>query len=238
MEYLMANIKFYMNNPCEIIRKITDEFSEVKVYPQFMDDELSGAGWCSACMVGGHDGAHHSHTCEPYQEVIEAIRDTESSMIIVVENRLLQDNPVEFSTWTLVREQVNAKKAERDSFYDESRKLKSEISEINKELIANKLEIEYSSVKASDLRHEIDLLSNKKYQLNLGIQDIQDSITVGGIRLSISGSYLRECIESKIKLEHLEAGGVDNWEWYGDSLPENIDDLVQAEIETFTVKGI
>jgi len=35
-------IKYYMNNSCEVIREISADFSEVKVYPQ-LNEEIEDA---------------------------------------------------------------------------------------------------------------------------------------------------------------------------------------------------
>ena len=51
---------------------------------------------------------------------------------------------------------------------------------------------------------------------------------------------LRRLIERDIILSKLESGGVDNWQWYGESLgdEEDIEDLVQAEIQSLRIKSI
>lgn len=38
--------------------------------------------------------------------------------------------------------------------------------------------------------------------------------------VQISEKELKELMRAKAKLDALEAGGVDNWEWYGESLKE------------------
>jgi hypothetical protein len=75
----MEHVKYYMNNPCKVIREINENYSEIEVYPKFVDD-VEGSQWCSACMAGSRDGTHISHECEPYQEVIDYINDSDASM--------------------------------------------------------------------------------------------------------------------------------------------------------------
>lgn len=43
--------------------------------------------------------------------------------------------------------------------------------------------------------------------------DVQDSVT-------ISGEYYRQLLRSQKELNALHAGGVDNWDWYSESLRE------------------
>lgn len=52
--------------------------------------------------------------------------------------------------------------------------------------------------------------------------------------MSISKKRLRELERAESKLAALEAGGVDNWEWYGEALKDfNQDVLVEEYIEDF-----
>lgn len=39
----------------------------------------------------------------------------------------------------------------------------------------------------------------------------------------VNENFLKDCIESKLKLSALECGGVDNWSYYGDALCEELD---------------
>lgn len=59
--------------------------------------------------------------------------------------------------------------------------------------------------------------------------------------IKISRKTLEDLVSSKVKLQMLEAGGVDNWDWYGESLnpegeesyydfDEKISDLTDTEL--------
>ena len=60
--------------------------------------------------------------------------------------------------------------------------------------------------------------------------------------MSLSAKRLKELERAEAKLNALEAGGVDNWEWYGESLKsyheeneleENLSDLINELSEVF-----
>lgn len=59
----------------------------------------------------------------------------------------------------------------------------------------------------------------------------------------ISENKLRQLLKDEIKLEALEYGGVDNWEWYGDSIQdylkecnfEEIEDLIEKELQNYSL---
>jgi len=226
-----------MNNPCEVIRKISDGFSEIEVFPEFADS-LEGSQWCTACIVGGMDGAHPTHTCEEYEDVIEAIRDTQASMVVVVENRLLQDKPVEFAKWSEAITQIKSIKSEIDDEQKHRLKLKWRNKDLlNKSLIAEK---------NVDLKREkIDLLNENINEIEIELSGLKSSlgtakglVSVGSVTLSMSIHELKELISNSLTLEKLNAGKVHNWAWYDESLngfdsdAETDDFISNLKIET------
>lgn len=231
-------LKFYMNNPCEVIREIGSEFSEVRVYPKYIDEGTSGGDWCFGCQAGHLDGTPNHHDCDKYQEIIDYINETESSMIVVVENRLLQDDPVEFKSWSEVRRRTIELREKGRAIIAENIELTSQIakrtkllSEIKEDINRENLKLESLIDKSDSIRYEISALCERA-------DSLRDSVSVGSVKVSISGSRVREMIKARIILDALESGGVDNWEWYSESMPDgDIDELVQNEIESLTVKG-
>ena len=227
----MHTIKYYMNNPCEIIRKISEDFSEVKVYPRFMDEELSGAGWCTACMIGGTS----SHTCEPYQEVIDVIAETKAAMIIVVENRLLHDEPVEFHAWRTVRAQTESLKKEREELTKLNRETAQETKRLSEYLVALKEQI-----------HDAEYKRENEYGKYLGLkracETMEDTLnrqqykidTCNGFELAMNVGKLRSLFMSDLVLQHLQLNGVDNWDGY--EIPEDIEEQVNSELSGLRFK--
>lgn len=56
------------------------------------------------------------------------------------------------------------------------------------------------------------------------------------IEVKITKKYLKTLERAQAKLQALEAGGVDNWEWYGESLKEfrqeeELDDLIAKHVD-------
>ena len=47
---------------------------------------------------------------------------------------------------------------------------------------------------------------------------------------------LKDLVEAKIILDGLKSGGVDNWEWYSESVPYDIDGEVGNYISSIEVK--
>lgn len=74
-----------------------------------------------------------------------------------------------------------------------------------------------------------DLYSKLQYEMNQNIKSVVSKFvnTIGGNNLKIKGSKnmitkeeYDELIHKSEVLDALEAGGVDNWEWYGESLKQ------------------
>jgi len=76
-------------------------------------------------------------------------------------------------------------------------------------------------------------------RLNGLIIQKQDQVSIGDVKISLTGEDIKRMIRAEIKLKHPEQFGVDDWEWYGESLPDcdELDNMVQSEIESFSVKG-
>ena len=235
----MKSIKFYMNNPCEVIREISPEFSEVKVYPKYIDEEASGGDWCCGCLAGHLDGTPNHHDCDKYQEVIDYINDTESSMIIVVENRLLQSDPVEFKPWDNARKRTQELSDRHNKIYRDSIALDSRLATRSQLLVDVNEEIEDAKSEVSVIRDNLNNLYRELSYLNAQIKENEDLVSIGSVQISLTGADIRDMLKSKIILESLESGGVDDWEWYGESMPDgDVEDLVQDEIEKLQVKSL
>lgn len=212
-----------MNNICEVIRTISEDFSEIKVYPSFNDD-LDGSGWCTECQVG-NNGTPQRHTCEEYQDIINELEDVENAIICIVENRLLANEPVEFKKIILLDEEIIRRDklisdkslaiTELDkaisSKENELKRLENVMSNSNEVIESTKKDIETYSKKISELKNQYTITS----PLNI-------DITKNMYEKLIKRDYILTCLEN---------GGVDNWEWYGESYPRE-EDLKELENET------
>jgi len=212
--------KYYMNAPCEVIRKISDDFSEVKVYPQFRDD-LEGSQWCTECMVG-NQGTPQRHTCDEYQEVIDALQDVENYILCIVENRLLADEPIEFKK---IKALDNVIKVKEDIISNNS----STISVLN-----NKIDIQekYLEELKGFIAKSEEIIENNKQEMEIysnKILDLKKQYTITTPRnIDITKEEYEHLLKRDYILNKLEIGGVDNWEWYGESYPsdEELEDLI------------
>lgn len=228
----MENVKYYMNNPCEVLRVISDEFVEIKVYPKFVDDEFNGSGWCTECTAGS---GYSRHTCREYQDVIDYIVDYGQSMIVVAESRLVHDNPIEFKQWISLRNSI--------------KKLSEDENVIKASLASHRKEVSWLSQYSVDLKEELADLRGKERDLcehlkklhsdvrnnEREIEAMSASINLGSVVASMGVDELRGLIKAKVILDSLMSGGVDNWEWYGESMPDDVDSEVSEYLSSIKV---
>ena len=104
---MSESIKYYMNNPCLVVRAITDKMVEIQLNTHFAES-VEGSQWCDGCHLGGTV----SHTCEEYDNVIDIIRDEEHSIFCIVEARLLHDEPIEIVQYSCILEKIEDLKTE------------------------------------------------------------------------------------------------------------------------------
>ncbi|MFA5669887.1 MAG: hypothetical protein WCX83_00325 [Candidatus Cloacimonas sp.] len=207
----MKEVKYYMNAPCEVLRKISDDFSEVKVYPRFRDD-LEGSQWCTECMVG-NQGTPTRHTCEEYQEVINILEDIENSVLCIVENRLLANEPIEFKKIKMLDNDISKKEEILSSKSMAIVQLDKSIELKNK--ILNEIECRISKFEdiEKDNKENLELYSKKILEVkNQYVLSVPKNINL----TKEDYKYLKE---RDLILTSLERGGVDNWEWYSESYP-------------------
>lgn len=215
----MTDIKFYMNNPCIIIREITDEFVEIKLNPQYAK-EMDGSDFCQGCILGSMDGAHPSHSCDDYDIIIDAINESEASIIVMAEKRLIQDKPVEVKKYEVLEKKLRDIQAEMN----EAVKIKHEARVITakyraeKELIIKKTEILEKQRDIADSEKEKVL--ERLYEAR---KQYEQSLSLSSGKINISGGELSSLYKDSFVLESLYRNGVDNWEWYGEAIPRESD---------------
>ena len=221
----MNTLKFYMNNPCTVIREVTPDFSEVKLTPQFTDG-IDGSQFCHECMVGSSGGTPQRHTCDDFNELIDVINDSAASTIVLVENRLLHDEPVEFKHYRDIDSRLKHQTSLLKATSEKDIQLKVELLAVQKDLAdANKL-YEQAGRAIERKEKELDALNESIASARSSL-DAKTKLLSANNSISIDGKRLRELLKAEFVLSKLEDGGVDNWEWYSESRPS------EAEINKY-----
>lgn len=216
---MSEKIYFYQNNPCTIIRSVSEEFAEIRLSHHFAGDmELTGQ--CEGCNVGDSDNKL-SCTCDEHSWIIEEVQNEENLLLVMIEKRLLTEDPVEYLTIKEFKKEI-----------DQESELLTKTKELHEEwrnsMAVMKLKVQALQVEAASLELSTKANLASKEQSEMGLSALTDEYNkilvhiglyknAGKHILTKDYDYLLKRDET---LSALEAGGVDNWEWYDESLKD------------------
>lgn len=210
-------IMFYQNNPCTIIRSVNDQFVEIYLSQRFAAD-MKVTGQCEGCCIGDSDNKI-SCTCDDHSWIIEQVQEEENAIICMVETRLLLDKPIEGKAIKKLQEQIVTQKSELETTKELHAEWVASIKSMKQQKAALKSELDA-------LELSVEAARNIRNTSELGIKKLQEQhgkMVVEIQTYSIHNEKITKREHDRLtkrdaELAALEKGGVDNWEWYGDSL--------------------
>jgi hypothetical protein len=212
-------IKFYQNNPCVIIRDINDDFCEIQLNVHFATN-IESEYYCTPSEfispTGG--GERYQDEYDQAQAIIDDIQDEKNSIICMVEKRLLHDKPVEATTIDSLQRKIDEQKLE----FQQTKELHEEWRQSKKSLEKS---VEALKEEINSLELSREAADNMLKTSRNGINKLQEKhnkiiIEIGCGNQKITMHEYQELLKRDKKLTALERGGVDNWEWYEESLKE------------------
>lgn len=223
MKNIKIGDKYYYNNGQVTILKIeTDDFVLVQGVKD-LHTQLNGSQFCEACNVESMS----RHKCSDVDEIIEeVINDLSEDDIFWVNIKHLQEKPFEYKKWEKITEENN-------QLLKNIKKLKEYKESIEKNI--EELATDYES----DLKYYNELKEKKEQLINeldgieknkIVLENIPE-IKISNSNLKIPTKAILKFIKDSIFLEYLNSGGVDNWEWYSESLPDcdDIDEFLENQ---------
>lgn len=118
---------YYMNNPCKIVREVTEQLVEIVVCVNFADG-LEGSSWCESCNIDSMS----SHTCDDYDAIIEQVMEETHEIPCIVERRLLSEEMVEYSHYCALAKEINKKKELLREWSDAVKEKKAKADELER----------------------------------------------------------------------------------------------------------
>jgi len=207
-------VYFYQNNPCIIIRDVNEEFAEIRLSHHFAGDmELTGQ--CMGCNVGDSDNKL-SCTCDEHSWIIEEVQEEENLLLVMCEKRLLSEIPVEHMD-------ISALAQERKRWQERLAKTKDLHEEWRLDLNVKKSKSESLKLEIDALKKDVEANRVIRQQSEKGIDDLTQEynkiiVTIGYGQKQITMKEYDRLLKRDETLSKLEAGGVDNWEWYDESI--------------------
>ena len=224
MKDIKIGVTYYFNNQrVKILRKETDQMYLVSGSFDITHD-TTGSCFCCQCNVGGDYKGEH--TCDDAQEIIDIVmEDISDKNIFWVDKSYLQEKPFEYEKNVSLLNEI-----ERNSII--LKDIKGEIKSSNETIETQKQEYDDLYTKSTNLIADIDSKTNKLSKLETQIDngykaiDNIDKVTKGIVNISVGA--LKSLIESSVRLKHIERGGVDNWAYYDEFMPNS--DEIEGEV--------
>lgn len=226
-------LKYYNNRPVLVIKKDenTDFYQvlvKVEIQGHNLDDIAEQFRGCDACMVG------HKSTCYCDEEVAKAydvldIILTENNIdeenLFYVRGKELKDKPFEWAENEQLKNKITGNKNILNGIIDIVAENKSLIKQQEKILLDNKEEIRKMGAIVENRKAltEIVITDYDKLKEDIKALESQKKLIIVDSEIKIEYSKYEELLKRDEILSGLEAGGVDNWEWYSESL-KNLED--------------
>jgi len=225
---------YYNNRPVTIISEEGDT-GFYRVLIKFnVDTEITGSDFCFACMAPSSD-YKGGHTCGNADEVIEVVLDDiEDREIITISCKSFRKEPIEMVEYKKIKKEIASLK-------DETKKIREENHSLFQQKVQYKIALEeikqrykLKDEKFESLFKELDRKHQQQLKELSNIYEkeiLKVEVKIGESGKRISSDRMLELLKSEILLNALEAGGVDNWEWYGESIGDL--DIEKEALEEF-----
>ncbi|SUB81996.1 Uncharacterised protein [Pragia fontium] len=180
---------------------------------------FDASNFCTACLIGDMDGAHPKHTCYEYDDVIEEIKgNAQDEDILFIPERMLNKHPFEYLPNEKLKEQLQKNKAEVERLSQQSKEKVSGINSMQEQIHSLDLIREQAERDAELVKTRVLTLTKEEVEISARIAAINSNVIIDSSNKSISAKELLRLFEVDERMESLKTGGVDNWEWYGESL--------------------
>jgi hypothetical protein len=175
-------------------------------------------GQCEGCCVGDSDNKL-SCTCDEHSWIIEEVQDEENLLLVVAEKRLLTDSPIEHID-------ILALAKERKRWQERLLKTKELYEEWRAALNAKQSKADSITAIIKALKQDVHSNNQLREQSKLGIGALTEEynkivVAIGHGSKQITTKEYDNLLKRDETLTALEAGGVENWEWYDESINAN-----------------
>lgn len=206
--------RYYFNNREVIVLRLETPEMAFCISQQDITHEVTGSCFCTQCNVGGDYKG--SHVCDETDEVIEALmEDISDKAVMWIPAVYLKEHPFEYRENEDLKADIKAHKSVIADLANEIGRTKNVLSNNNTLIELRKKEIESLEESKQKLTSENEDI--EKY-LNDSKNTKDRIVNVSGADINITSSELLKLYEAQIKLQMLEVGGVDNWEWYSEAI--------------------
>lgn len=221
-------LKYYNNRPVFVIEKDenTDFYKvlvRIEIEGKNLDEIAEQFRGCDACMVGHKSTCYCDERVNSANELLEVIfteNNIDEENIFYVRGKELKNEPFEWKENESLKEKIKGAKNILNGLIDIVAENKSLIKQQEKTLSDNESKIRQSESVVEN-RNSLKVHAINEYdKLKEDIKSLesQKKLIIVGSEVKIDYSEYENLLKRNQKLTALENGGVDNWEWYSESL--------------------
>jgi len=221
-------LKYYNNRPVLVIEKDenTDFYKvlvKIEIQGKNLDEIAEQFRGCDACMVGHKSTCYCDEKVSQANELLEIIfseNNIDEENIFFVRGKELRDEPFEWKENESLKDKIKGSKNVLSGLIDIIAESKSLIKQQEKQLSDNKEEIRKMDAIVENRKALTDIVIKDydKLKDDIKTMESQKQLIIVDSEVKINYSDYEELLGRNEKLTALENGGVDNWEWYGESL--------------------
>jgi len=227
-------IKYYNNRPVVVLEKDKDTdfykvLVKVEIQGKNLDDIAEQFRGCDACMVGHKSSCYCDDEVAKAYDVLDIIftdYNIDEENVFFVRGKELKDRPFEWKENEQLRDKIKGNKNVLDGLIDIVAENKALIKEQEKRLKDNEDKIKQSDAVVENRKSlkEFAIKDYDKLTADIKKLESQKNLIIVGSEVKVEYKDYQYLLKRDEELSALESGGVDNWEWYGESLKNYFED--------------
>lgn len=227
-------IKYYNNRAVLVLQKHeVADFYQILVDIEIQDIDLDHIAesfrGCDACMVGHKSTCYCDEEVEKAYDVVERIIEDykiKDQQLFYVPAKDLKDVPFEWKENKGLVDKIKGNKDILNGLIDIVAENKSLIKQQEKYFSDNKEELRKMDAIVENRKALTEIVIKDYDKLKLDIKELesQKKLIVVDSEIKIEYSEYEALLQREQLLSALEAGGVDNWEWYSEATKDLFQD--------------
>lgn len=209
---------YYNNRPVKVIQKTSENMYLVCANTSGITSALEAQHFCEGCLIGDSDNKL-PHTCEEAEHMIEDFLDkvNQEDEVFWVHKKTLKETYFEQKANDELLKQISNMKDEKRKLDENLKFLESKKSTLNHKIELSDKELGDYLDRIHRRSKDFDELEEKISEHAAKLKDVKIVSDIG-VSIEISTSEYKELLINSAERGALRNGGVDNWDWFSESL--------------------
>ena len=217
MEIILGRIYYYNNREVAPIEQQgeTEFYKCVVNFNPVLD--MRGTEFCMPCMCCSNDGSHPTHSHDEYQEVIDVLNEEKHTQdIMFLPASMLKEHYFEYRPNETLKDEIKKNEFKLNNLKVALKAKIMSIDDLQAQIYSLDAIVNQCQQEINGLKENISELHQKELSIHESIENNKDA-AIEGTEKTISISRLLHLLKIEKRMEVLDAGGVDNWDWYDET---------------------